>query len=273
MYNPNDAEPNWEWVELFNNTGATIDFSATPYVYHDDDGAPLAAPNLVAGVIGQGQTAVIYRGDRLSLDEVQSAWDPGGAASVNFIAAQGGPDLGNAGDAVAFWSSLDAYLSEAVTGPGRTTANALAVVNYDDDGVTWPADGGTQSIALVSLGAAQNEGASWDLSFVGDATGSFVAQSNVKLYDGGDLGTPGTFVPNGPSLTADFDGDGDVDAADLALWEDGFGAARNGAALLAWQREFGVVASAVAASAVPELASSGLALLAACAASARRRRD
>jgi hypothetical protein len=39
MYNPASGGTNeapWEWVEIYNNTGAAIDFSVTPYVFDDD---------------------------------------------------------------------------------------------------------------------------------------------------------------------------------------------------------------------------------------------
>ena len=65
-----------------------------------------------------------------------------------------------------------------------------------------------------------------------------------------------------PSLSADFDEDGDVDAADLAKWKTGFGIASgaahmqgdadgngavDGADYLAWQRQFGTTLAAPAA--------------------------
>lgn len=74
------------------------------------------------------------------------------------------------------------------------------------------------------------------------------------------------------SLTADFDGDGDVDADDLAQWQSDLGANGNsdadsdgdsdGADFLAWQRQFAGVAETAGTVSVPE--PSMLALLLAC---------
>ena len=66
-----------------------------------------------------------------------------------------------------------------------------------------------------------------------------------------------------PAFTADFDEDGDVDAADLAQWQGDFGANAlsdadndgdsDGADFLAWQRQLGSATPAVSANAtVPE---------------------
>lgn len=80
-----------------------------------------------------------------------------------------------------------------------------------------------------------------------------------------------------PSFASDFNSDGFVNAADLALWKTGFGkttgAVRgdgdangdgvvNGADFLTWQREFGSSSATPAAAAVPEPASVLLAALA-----------
>ncbi len=94
-----------------------------------------------------------------------------------------------------------------------------------------------------------------------------------------------------PGLTADFDGDGDVDSADLAKWRTGFGKATgaivgdgdadadgdvDGADFLAWQRELGssvaMASSGPAGSSVPEPHAAVLLMLACAAVNGSRRR-
>jgi hypothetical protein len=58
MYDPASAEPAWEWVELYNNTGSTINFGATPYVFDDDDEASFTGANITSGAIAQGGVGV-----------------------------------------------------------------------------------------------------------------------------------------------------------------------------------------------------------------------
>ena len=83
MYDPASAEPAWEWVEVFNNTGSTIDFGATHYVFDDDDEASLATANITSGTIAQGATGVLFNasGSGNTLANMQAAWGQG----INFI--------------------------------------------------------------------------------------------------------------------------------------------------------------------------------------------
>lgn len=92
-----------------------------------------------------------------------------------------------------------------------------------------------------------------------------------------------TFSQTGPAVTpftADFDEDGDVDAADLAKWKLGFGvkldathmqgdadgdADVDGADFLTWQRQLGSATTATATAAVPEPATLFLLVLGALA--------
>ncbi|MCA9259402.1 MAG: autotransporter-associated beta strand repeat-containing protein, partial [Planctomycetales bacterium] len=71
-----------------------------------------------------------------------------------------------------------------------------------------------------------------------------------------------SFVPAPTLLQADFDGDGDVDAFDLAIWENAYGTNSQGDAdsdgdsdgqdFMAWQRQFGAPAQTPASVSVPE---------------------
>jgi hypothetical protein len=99
-------------------------------------------------------------------------------------------------------------------------------------------------------------------SFGGTPISASLGIDNVRL------------VANSPPLTADFDGDGDVDHEDLVQWQDDFGQNGNsdadgdndsdGGDFLAWQLENGSgVGAAPISKAVPEPASCGLLILAA----------
>jgi hypothetical protein len=75
------------------------------------------------------------------------------------------------------------------------------------------------------------------------------------------------YTVNPPTLEGDFNGDHSVDAADLGVWQGGFGTTYEGQDLLVWQQHLGEMAATPAVSSVPEpatvfLALGGLALLA-----------
>ena len=140
MYDPASQEPAWEWVEVFNNTGAAINFAATPYVFDDDDDASLSAANVKSGAIAEGTTAVLFNASPTNgntLTNLAAAWGGG----VNFIPVITWTDLTNTGDTIALWNSLSAYQGEtqSTTAPRRTTKNAAAVVAFDNDTMLgWP---------------------------------------------------------------------------------------------------------------------------------------
>ena len=62
MAAPDSPEPAWEWVEIFNNTGNTINFASQHYVLHDDDGADFSNANVTSGLLPQGGVAVLFNG-------------------------------------------------------------------------------------------------------------------------------------------------------------------------------------------------------------------
>ena len=127
----------------------------------------------------------------------------------------------------------------------------------------------------------------------GGLSGTFATESLPTLGGGKALDVQYTStsvvlaVVSAPSLTADFDEDGDVDAADLAKWKLGFGAASgathgqgdadgngavDGSDSLAWQQQFGATLATPANGAVPEPSSAVLAALAVGGFAGRRRR-
>jgi hypothetical protein len=300
MYNPASAtggnELPWEWVEIFNNTGSTIDFSATPYVFDDNDQAALTAPNITLGVIPNGTGAILFNGSPtgITVADMQTAWDRG--QNPNFIPVTNwATDLAQAGDNLGLWASLADYTSEASTAAGtRTFGNAVATAVYDDDtpnvagaSGTWPIDNNAGSIRLITFDGDPTVGESWALSTTIDGF-SFSANpipGTITVHPGGDLGTPGVFAASEPTDDADFDNDNDVDGNDFLIWQRGVGIGNSNAAgdadgsgtvdggdLAVWRSQFGA-ASAAAVGAIPEPASLllvGLGL-AACALASRPR--
>ncbi len=299
MYNPRSTEPDWEWVEVYNNTGATIDFSVTPYVFDDNANADFEAPNLTTGVIPNGTVAVLFNadpGNGITIGDMQAAWDPGGVRGTNFIPLAESTALNQTGDVLAIWPSFEAYKADAAaSGGSRTTNSALAVGAYNDEagtfeGVTgaWPSDNGDASIYLFDLSTDRTIGENWKASTVGDAIGSFNAAAldgTIAIHPGGDLGTPGVMGDAPPPTdNADFDGNGRVDGHDFLAWQRGLGLGTtpaqgdadgdgdvDGADLAIWRAQFGQSAGVAAASAVPEPAATMHALLVTAIAVAGRR--
>lgn len=207
MYNPASPEPAWEWVEVYNNTGVTIDFAATPHVLDDDDDDDLAAPNLTSGVIPHGTTAVLFNAELNHLQDMQTAWGGG----VNYIPVSDFTALGQSGDALGLWDDYSAYASEPQRGPGRTFEHVIASVMYENGG-KWPSDNAASSIYLTDLSHGNSViGGQGD--FNGDGQ---VDAADYTLWRDNYLGDEATIGHRG-------DGDGQVDADDYAVWVENFG--------------------------------------------------
>jgi hypothetical protein len=258
MYNPTSATPaesDWEWVEIYNNTGAPIDFSATPYVIDDDDDNALAAANLTSGLIPAGETAVLFSGNNTTLADMQTAW----GASVNLIPFSGAfTGFANGGDRISIWDSLSDYTSEPVTtGSGaRTFQNAAASVLVKNNTEGWPDDNGTSSIYLSDLSADSSVGSNWLLSGNLNDFDSYNATgiplSSITRYEGGDLASPGEFTAlTTPDLPGDYNGDLVVDVADYTVWRDGNSPDDTIAGYNLWAANYGAT-SASSSIAVPE---------------------
>ena len=209
MYNPNSDEPDWEFVEVFNNTGSTIDFGSTPH-YFDDLAGTLGAANLTQGSIADGEVAILFNGSNNNEMRMETAW-----GTNNYIPVDEWPQLNNGGDLVAIWDNQADYDGDRLAG---NADNSVINVTYDDDGTDWPFDNNMASIYLDDLDGDPNTGTNWMQSFFGDAVGSGNANpvmGSVPDHAGGDVGSPG-FVPSGnPTVDGDFDDNGLYECADV----------------------------------------------------------
>ena len=88
-------------------------------------------------------------------------------------------------------------------------------------------------------------------------------ESSITLY-----GLPET----GPGIEGDFNSDGNVDGADLAIWESEYGTARDSSDFFSWQRNYSPPFSGQLISPVPEPATLQLIVAMASALVVRRRR-
>lgn len=273
MYDPASPDATWEWVEIFNNTGAAINFGVTPYVFHDTttgNTGDLAEANIDSGLLAQGKTAVLFSSD-LNIEQMKAAWDPGNALGTLFIPVDNFPALNNGGDVLAIWDSFADYQVDAAsTTPSRTTNQAITAITYDD-AAPWPTTTSRQSIHLVNLASPATSGASWARSVADDLAGSANAaqvSDDVAIHPGGDLGTPGTFGAVPTTSDADFNNDGIVNGADFLIWQRGFGVGSshnagdaddsgtvNAADLVWWKTTFGTSAGMASFAAVPEASS------------------
>lgn len=219
MYDPASADASWEWVELYNNTGSTINFGSTGYIFDDVDGSSLTAPNITSGAIGPGATGVLYNASSggVTEDSIKTAW----GASVNFIPVINWSQMDNGGDTIAIWSSLTAYQNEtqSSTSPRRTTYNAAAVVPYDNSAAAgWPTNNDMGSIFMANLTANPATPASWTRSNDNNSSAPQPVYAEVIDSPGGDTGSPG-YVPGVISqINGDYNGNGVVDATDYVLW-------------------------------------------------------
>lgn len=214
LYNPASAEPDWEWIEIFNGTGSEIDFGATPYVLDDRAGGELSGHNINSGSVADGETAILFSVEDVSIEDMTIAW-----GNQNFIPVVEWPALNNSGDLVGLWDDIDEYSLDSEGGGDRTAIGAVASVEYLDGDEDWPNVGQGNSISILELDEDTGLGTNWTLSTDGDGDSVFAAPviSSLPDHAGGDLGTPGVFGSIDPPTGLDLNGDGSINAADGPL--------------------------------------------------------
>ena len=213
MYNPASAEPDWEWVEVYNGTNSTIRFDSTPYFLDDSAGGALSEPNVSSGEIPAGEAAVLFR-DGITTDDMTAAWGEG-----NYIAVSGWQSLNNGGDLIALWDDVDDYLADSVEG-GRTDIDAVTSVTYLDGDEDWPNVGQGNSISLLDADEDFNLGTNWGLSEENDGDSLFANAVIASQPDhaGGDVATPGVFGDFvAPEFDLDLNDDGVINSGDAPL--------------------------------------------------------
>lgn len=226
MVQPDSDQPQWEWIEIYNGTGAPVDLDG--YVLDDTEDVDLFAANISdPSSIPNLGSAVLFNGDALTVEDMQAAWDPNDANGTNFIPVTNFSELATSGT-VALWPSIDDYTSEETTGPGRSTDNARTALTYDDDGLNWPSFNGVASNFLAITDADPNApgyGLAWAQTDMDDPNNAFdqpgfnaaEVVGDVEVHAGGDIGSPGQL--DSTIEDADFDDDGDVDGFDFLTWQ------------------------------------------------------
>lgn len=233
MYSPassafGDEQP-FEWVEVYNNSGAEIDFSTTPYVFSDDFGGALSAENMTSGSIPAGGVAILHSADGMTDQQMQDAWGAGN----NYIQVSDWSSLFNGGETLAFWDDLaDHQADKAIS--DETVASAVATQFYDNGDAGWPEDDMMGSIYLLDLGDDPTNAFNWDIHFT-DSGGDGIAFNALQVdaeegqefedHPGGDLGSPGLAAAVAAGVPGDYNNNGTVDAADYAVWLANLGAA------------------------------------------------
>lgn len=174
MFHPASAEDDWEWIELYNPGAEAIDLAG--WVVDDINSVAVAAPNIAAGTIPAGGSAVLYNADDLTSADFEAAWGTG----LNLVAVTGwsAMALNNGGDTIGLWEDVASY-----TGDQATHANALVSVAYNGS-----IDDGAASVHLRDLADA----ASWTLSTDGGGTpvGTGFIAAAAGGNSGSDVGSP-----------------------------------------------------------------------------------
>ncbi len=206
-YNPvGSNELPYECIEVYNNTGAAIDFSATPWVIDDCNSsiAGKGGPNITEGVIGAGEVAVLY--NALTPEEVFAVVCPDPSVNKIPVANWAAMGLNNGGDKISLWDDYAEYV-----GNHQTHAGAKTTIEYTDD-PPWPVDSSESSIYLTHLGSDPTDGTNWMLSSPMDGLSYSIGPAH-------QVGSPGRVDVGGGSgedpLPGDLNGDGYVNSSDL----------------------------------------------------------
>ncbi len=188
MYDPNSAEDNWEWIEIYNAGSSPVDL--TGFVVDDNNSVAHGSPNIAGGTLASGEQGILYNVDDVSAGDFAAAW-----GNVNLIPVTNwsAMALNNGGDQVSLWESFADY-----SGDNTTHANAFDTVNYAGAGFPDPVGA---SIYLTDLSADNNVGGNWATSTDGGATPLFTGYTSAAAggNSGTDIGSPGT-----PAVVADI---------------------------------------------------------------------
>jgi hypothetical protein len=175
MYNPQSAEPGWEWLEVYNLDASAVNLAGG--VLDDPAGPVLGASNIASGTVPGHQTAILYNANVLLGTDFTAAWGSG----INLIGVTSWSPINQSGDQIGLWTSFASYGS-------RDFENAEIDLTYGNGTGGWPTADGFASIYLA--GGPLNVGSSWALSVSGlnDAYTSTLSGGNSGL----DVGSPGT---------------------------------------------------------------------------------
>lgn len=185
MYNPENAENDWEWVEVYNSGLEPIDLSG--YVIDDNSGAVYSEANIESGTIDVGMSAVLFNASATTEEQFRQAW-----GNVNLIPVSRWSTLNNTGDSIGIWASIDLYMGDNVS-----QLNVIEQVAYDSGGMVWPDNDGSGSIYLTDINADNSVGDNWALSMVDEVTPLFTVYNSTPFDEdfSVDVGSPG--IPNG----------------------------------------------------------------------------
>jgi len=180
MYDPNSAEDNWEWIEIYNAGSTPVDLAG--YVVDDNNTVAHMSANIAGGSLATGEQAVLFNADDVSAANFLAAWGDVNLIPVTNWSAMA---LNNTGDKVSLWSSFADY-----SGDNVAHENAVDTVNYGGGGFPDPVG---FSIYLADLAADNNNGANWAVSSVGGVTPLYTGYTSKPAGGnaGTDVGSPG----------------------------------------------------------------------------------
>ncbi|MFK7802114.1 MAG: ExeM/NucH family extracellular endonuclease [Anaerolineae bacterium] len=185
MYDPDSAEDNWEWIEIYNPGPGALDL--TGYVIDDFNGVAHSSANIGSFILNEGSAAVLYNADDVTAADFMAAW---GNVTLIPVSNWGAMALNNGGDTIGIWSDFASY-----SGDNVTQANAIEQVVYDDSN-GWPDNNNGSSVYLTNLTADNNDGNNWALSADGASTPLNTAYTSMAAggNDGADVGSPGVML-------------------------------------------------------------------------------